>query len=63
MGNSRLTTGAPVSEGNLESQPGGLTNLYAFVVECHKSRQAADVPGDQDEVKEVQDVDPRQRIP
>jgi hypothetical protein len=60
MRDPRLT-GVSLSEINVGSKRSVLTIVYACV-ECHSSRQAADPTGGHYEVKEVEHIDPEQRL-
>jgi len=53
----------PLPEATPESELDALVAVYAFVLECHKSRKAADATGDRNEVKEDKDVDPTGSLP
>jgi hypothetical protein len=53
----------PLPDATPEIELDALVAVYAFVLECHASRKAADATGDRNEVKEDEDIDPRQRIP
>ena len=53
----------PLPDATPESELDALVAVYAFVLECHERKKVADSTGDRNEVKEDDDVDPRQRIP
>jgi hypothetical protein len=61
--NSARVTYIPLPDATPETELDALVAVYAFVLECHESRKAADATGDRNEVKEDNDVDPRQSIP
>ena len=46
-----------------ESELDVLAAIYSFVIERHDYKKVADPTGDQNEVKEVRDVDPKRRLP
>jgi hypothetical protein len=53
----------PLSDATPESELDALAAVYAFVLECHERRKAADATGDRNEVKEDDDVDPTGSLP
>jgi hypothetical protein len=53
----------PLPDATLESELEALAAVYAFVLECHERRMAADTTGDRNEVKEDDDVDPTGSLP
>jgi hypothetical protein len=61
MTNARLTY-IPLPDATPETELDALVAVYAFVLDCHESKQAADPTGDPNEVKE-DDVDPTESLP
>ena len=59
-GNIRYT---PLSDATPESDLDALATVYAFVLECHENKKVADSTDDPNEVKEDEEVDPRQKLP
>jgi len=57
MDRQRLTY-TPLPDTTAERERDALAAIYAFVIERHTSRQAADATGDRNEVKEDDVVDP-----
>ena len=53
----------PLPDATPESELDALAAVYAFVIECRESKQAADATGDRNEVKEVEAIDPEQSLP
>jgi len=53
----------PLPDATPERKLDALAAVYAFILECHERRKAADTTGDRDEVKEDKDIDPAQRLP
>jgi len=53
----------PLPDATPESELDTLAAVYAFVLECHESRKAADPTGDPNEAKEDKDIDPKQSLP
>ena len=53
----------PLPDATPESELDALAAVYAFVIECRESKQAADATGDRNEVKEVEDIDPTESLP
>jgi hypothetical protein len=56
-------TYTPLPDATPESELDALASIYEFILERHRHKKAADATGDRDEVKEVEHVDPRQRLP
>ena len=62
MSNTHLTY-TPRPDATPESELDALVAVYKFILQCHESRKAADLTGDPNEVKEVEAIDPEQRLP
>jgi hypothetical protein len=52
----------PLPDSTPESELDALAAVYAFVLECHASKKAADPTGDPNEVRE-EDIDPKRSLP
>ncbi len=62
MDNPRLSY-SRIADATPESELDALVAVYKFILQCHESRKVADPTGDRNEVKEVEDIDPKQRLP
>ncbi len=62
MSDPRITY-SPRPDSTPEAELDALVAVYKFIIECHESRKVADLTGDPNEVKEVEAIDPEQRLP
>ena len=62
MDNARLTY-TPLADATPERELDALVAVFKFILQCDENRKAADLTGDRNEVKEVEAIDPEQRLP
>ena len=62
MSSARITY-TPRPDATPESELDALAAIYKFVLECHATKKAVDPTGGQNEVEEVEAVDPEQSLP